>query len=86
MKWSLVRWWVGVIWWLLVALAPTYAGGCAALGQGVDAATEAARGVCRAIARDWAPELVAMLARIAAVAEGDCACPPGDGSGSGPVP
>jgi hypothetical protein len=85
MRASIVRWWVGLAYWLVIALAPAYAGGCAALGPGIEAATDAARGVCRAIARDWAPEFLAMFARLIAVAEGDCACPAADGSGSGPV-
>ena len=85
MKAAIVRWWVGVVYWIALGLAPAYAGGCGSFGAGIEAATEAARGVCRAIARDWAPELVVMIGRLVTLAESQCACPPEDGSGSGQV-
>jgi len=69
------RWIIALIYWLLIGMAPVYAG-CAALGPSIDSATEAARAVCRVIAKDWAPEIVAMMARLVTIAEGDCACPP----------
>ena len=78
------RWIVALSWWLLMGLAPVYAG-CAAWGTGIEAATDAARAVCRTIARDWAPEIVVMLSRLVDIAAGDCGCPAAEGQTGGTV-
>lgn len=48
-------------------------GGCGSLfsSDTIETATEAARAACRAIARDYTPELLQLLERIAAIAEQD---------------
>lgn len=48
-------------------------GGCGSLfsSDTIETATEAARAACRAIARDYTPEMLQLLERIAAIAERD---------------
>jgi hypothetical protein len=64
---------------VIVAAVVASSAGCGSLfsSDTIETATEAARAACRAIARDYTPELLALLERIASIAESDQRCPHG---------